>query len=123
MADLGFAKKLRPIYMYLVALVSVVVFVIGSVTLLNTALKTWVFPVTSYYGNSIYNCSPESIKGMGGFETTEECIAYFDEQDRVNFKNELYRDLSFGISMTTISLIIWFLHMWFIAKDRKENES
>lgn len=122
MAEFGFAKKLRPIYMYLVALVSVVVFVIGSVTLLNAALKTWVFPVDSWYGDTAWNCSAENMKNMGTFKTTEECIAYYNEQDAKNVKNELYRDLSFGISMTTISLIIWLLHMWFIARDKKENE-
>lgn len=123
MAEFGFAKKLRPIYMYLVALISVVVFVIGTVTLLNVALKTWVFPVTSWYGSDpAWNCSAENMKNTGTFDTTEDCIVYYEELDKKNLTDETYRDLSFGISMATISLIIWLLHMWFIAKDRKENE-
>lgn len=117
----GFVKSLRTIYLYLVSLICVVVFIIGSVTLINTALKTWVFPVTSWYGSDpVWNCSAENMKNMGTFETTADCIVYYEELDAKNYKNQLYNDISFGISMTVISLIIWLLHMSFIRKEKKD---
>jgi hypothetical protein len=120
----GLVKVLRTVYLYLVSLICVVVFIIGSVTLINTALKTWVFPVENWgYSDPAMSCNSENMKSAGlTFKTTEECVAYYDELDAKNYRNQLYNDISFGISMTTISLIIWLLHMSFIKKDKKEND-
>lgn len=118
----SFVKSLRTIYLYLVSLICVVVFIVGSVTLINTALKTWVFPVGNWgYSDPAMNCNSENMKNIGlTFKTTEECIAYYEELDAKNYKNQLYSDISFGISMTVISLIIWLLHMSFIRKEKKD---
>lgn len=115
-------KVLRTVYLYLVSLICVVVFIIGSVTLINTALKTWVFPVGNWgYSDPAMNCNSENMKNIGlTFKTTEECVTYYEELDAKNYKNQLYNDISFGISMTVISLIIWLLHMSFIRKEKKD---
>lgn len=116
------AKTFKVIYMYLVALISVIVFIIGSVTLLNTALKTWVFPTNGYYYNDYsYNCTAEGMKSNVAFKTTEECLAHYEELDKKNAVNQRNMDLSFGVSMALVSLPIWLLHMAMIKKDKKHD--
>lgn len=124
------SKNLRTVYMYLVALISVVVFVIGAVNLINTALKTWVFPTTGYYymEDPIMNCNNEMAIAkenpenyVFNFETKEECVAYYEEYNQKQAVNERNMDIAFGIAMTVVSLPIWLLHMWFIKKDKRRE--
>ncbi|MBT3704987.1 hypothetical protein HOG17_04385 [Candidatus Peregrinibacteria bacterium] len=119
MSDLS--KTLRTIYMYLVALVSVIVFIIGAVNLINTSLETWVFPTDggSYYEDFSWQCDEEET--VSRWETTEECLEYYEAQNAKRAVSNRNRDFAFGVSMTVVSLPIWLLHMWFIAKDRKKN--
>jgi len=116
--------------MYLAALISLVVFIIGSVTLINTALKAWVFPVSEsyYYDDPAMNCRNELTLAKGGqegyvskFESEEQCVTYYEEFNRKQNSHQRNRDLSFGLSMTIVALPIWILHMSFIRKDRKEE--
>lgn len=116
--DLGATFKV--IYMYLVALISVIVFIIGSVNLIDTALKTWVFPTTGYYQDYSYNCNKEGLKNSG-FKNNEECLAHFAKVEQKDAVNQRNKDLSFGVSMTAVSLPIWLLHMAMIRKDKKKN--
>ena len=106
----GLAKNLRAIYMYLVSLVCVVVFIIGAVNLLNTALKTWVFP-TNEYEMSYYS-------EYDDLEMTPEEQEIQRKEVNVSRRNQ---DLAFGVSMTVVSLPIWLLHMWFLKRDKKKN--
>jgi hypothetical protein len=128
MSDLS--KTLRTIYMYLVALVSVIVFIIGAVNLINTSLETWVFPTDggNYYEDPVWQCnnelSPELVddkKVESRWATMEECVEYYEARNVKRGVSERNRDFAFGVSMTIVSLPIWLLHMWFIAKDRKKN--
>ena len=121
MSDLS--KTFRVIYMYLVALISVIVFIIGAVNLIDTGLRSWVFPVDGYYyEDPLGNCSVGLMKEEGRFETTEECEEHYEAQKARNVQNQLNRDLAFGISMTVVSLPIWLLHLGMIRKDRKRNQ-
>jgi len=130
MSDLS--KTLRTVYMYLVALISVVVFVIGAVNLINTALKAWVFPTSGdyYMEDPVMTCNSQMAMdkesslinyGSFNFETKEECIAYYEERNEVQAVNQRNNDIAFGISMTVVSLPIWLLHIWFIRKDMREE--
>ena len=126
------AKTLRTVYMYLVSLISVVVFIIGAVNLIDTALETWVFPASGgdRYGDPMMQCDgqlgieegvPVKPQGTVVWDSAEECVEYYEdrnEQERVNDRNS---DLRFGISMTVVSLPIWLLHMWFIKQDKKKR--
>ena len=130
MSDL--AKTLRTVYMYLVALISVIVFIIGAVNLLNTALETWVFPTDGggYYEDLTWQCdgvlTPEDVDGketVSRWETTAECVEYYEAQNIKRNVGQRNRDFAFGISMTVVSLPIWLLHMWFIKKDKKRGNA
>lgn len=123
------ASTLRTVYMYLVALISVIVFIIGAVNLLNTALNTWVFPAGDYYwSDPVIECNSQlEISEAEGsiskfrWETMDECVEYYEERDAKQDRNDRNRDLAFGISMTVVSLPIWVLHMWFIKQDKKRK--
>jgi len=117
--------------MYLVALISVIVFIIGSVNLINTSLETWVFPTDggSYYEDPLWQCNNElnpveidDRKVESKWATTEECIEYYEGMNEKRTLNNRNRDFAFGISMTLVSLPIWLLHMWFIRRDKKRKQ-
>jgi len=101
----------------------VIVFIIGSVTLINTALQTWVFESSGsyYYGDITYNCTKESMKLNGLFTDKDTCLKYYEEQQAKEAKNQRNRDISFGIAMAVVSLPIWVLHMY-LAKAAKKDE-
>ena len=128
MSDLS--KTLRTIYMYLVALISVVVFVIGAVNLINTTLETWVFPTDGWdhHEDPVIACNDQAVSAEKylesvtfSWESTEDCVAYYEEQNAKERINDRNRDFAFGISMTVVSLPIWLLHMWFIKRDKKRK--
>jgi len=101
----------------------VIVFIIGSVTLINTALQTWVFETNGYdyYGDITYNCTKESMKLNGLFTDKDACLKYYEEQQAKQAENQRNRDISFGIAMAVVSLPIWFLHMYLAKAARKEE--
>lgn len=119
------ASTLRTIYMYLVALISVIVFIIGAVNLINTSLETWVFPTDGgwSYEDPLWQCEnkPVAEEGSMVWDSTEECVEYYEGLNEKRSVNNRNRDFAFGISMTIVSLPIWLLHMWFIKKDRKRQ--
>jgi len=117
-----FTKILRALYFYIVSAICVVVFIIGSVTLIKTALETWVLPVTNdSYDQSIYGCAEESMKGMS-FANRDECVAYYKEQSISQARNRKNEDLSFGVAMTVVSFPIWLIHLS-LAKSGKKKDN
>ncbi len=126
------SKSLRTVYMYLASLISLVVFIIGAVTLLNTALQSWVFPSTGYYyyedpvmtcDNQLQMSKTEPKIVAFNFENRDACIAYYEARNEEQTENQRNMDIAFGIAMTVVSLPIWLLHMWFIRRDKKGGEA
>lgn len=121
----GFGKTLKIMYLYLVSLICVIVFVIGAVILINTALKAWVFPVDNvyYYGPmSVDNCSAQILKDSKLFETPDNCMKYYEEQQVKEATNQRNMDLAQGVAMTVVSLPIWLFHMYLAKKEKKQGE-
>jgi len=118
-----FVHILKSLYFYLVSFACVIVFIIGSVTLINTALQTWVFESSGYYygGDVSYSCTKESMKMNGLFADKDECLKYYQDIQDKDARNQRNRDISFGIAMAVVSLPIWVLHMY-LAKAAKKDE-
>jgi len=118
----NFVKVLRALYFYVVSAICVIVFIIGSVTLIKTALEAWVFPVTDGYSydQSIYSCGPESMKGMS-FANKDECVTYYKDQAETQNNNQRNRDLAFGVAMTVVSFPLWLAHLWMVKLDKKKD--
>ena len=121
----GFAKTLKTVYLYLVSLICVIVFVIGAVILINTALRTWVFPVNSdfYYGPMpVDACTAQNLKDNTLFGTKEECVKYYEDQQTKNAVNQRNIDLAEGVAMTVVSFPIWLFHMYLAKREKKQGE-
>lgn len=117
-----FVHILKSLYFYLVSFACVIVFIIGSVTLINTALQTWVFHTGGYYmGDVSYNCTKEAMKGNGLFTDKAECLKYYEDQNQKNADNQKKMDISFGVAMTLVSFPIWLLHMWMAKREKKQE--
>lgn len=116
-----FVHILKSLYFYLVSFACVIVFIIGTVTLINTALQTWVFHTNGYNYDVSYNCTKESMKLNGFFTDKAECMKYYEEQNAKSAANQRNMDISFGIAMALVSLPIWVLHMY-LAKVAKKDE-
>ena len=119
-----FVHILKSLYFYLVSFACVIVFIIGAVTLINTALQTWVFESNgNYYGGDVsYNCTKESMKMNGLFTNKDECMKYYQDIQDKDAQNQRNRDISFGIAMAVVSLPIWVLHMYLAKAAKKEED-
>lgn len=130
-------KIIRTVYLYIAALVSLIFVAVGSGTLLNTALKTYVFPKAEKGGYSRCNEQPP-VYGLDGMKnsnlTTEEqkqqianLITDYENWKKNNSGEECYsaeRQSSVvdAITMIVIALPIYLLHWRIIKKEKEEKE-
>lgn len=132
-------KLIRSIYLYLAALVSLIFVATGTGTLLNTALKFYVFPKAEKGGFSqcnqqppVYALDKSSYAGVATEDQKmqlENLLRDYDEWKRNNTGEECYsaqRQSSTvdSLTMLIIALPICLLHWRIIKKDKdaKENE-
>jgi hypothetical protein len=129
-------KIVRTVYLYIAALVSLIFVAVGTGTLLNTALKTYVFPKAQKGGYSRCNQQPP-VYGLDGTKdanvTTEQqkqqianMLADYENWKKDNSGEECYsaeRQSSVvdAITMILVALPICLLH-WRIIKREKEKE-
>ncbi|MEI7426158.1 MAG: hypothetical protein WCK16_04535 [Candidatus Moraniibacteriota bacterium] len=130
-------KIIRTVYLYIAALVSLIFVAVGSGTLLNTALKAYVFPKAEKGGYGRCNQQPpvyniESAKDST--LTTEEqkeqitnALADYENWKKDNSGEECYsteRQSSIvdAITMIIIALPICLLHWRIIKKEKEDNE-
>ncbi len=109
--NLSWIKK---VYLYLVSLISLVIFVIASIMLINLAMKTWVFPKADhdiYYPTyapatcvdaNDTNCKPVS---------TEE----YEKQAVEQRSAQKQRDASQALAMIIVATPVFFYH-WKLAR-------
>ena len=133
------AKLIRSIYLYLAALVSLIFVAVGSGTLLNTALKFYVFPKAEKGGFSqcnqqppVYALDKSTYIGVATEDQKsqlENLLRDYEEWKRNNTGEECYsaqrQSTSVdAITMILIALPILLVHWRIIKKDKdiKENE-
>jgi hypothetical protein len=131
---------IRTIYLYLFALLGLVLIIIGSVRFLDMALKTFVFKQAdedrriNYRMPEIY--LTKEIGEKIGTETTEvaltedevlqinRCISSYDDwketRDNVDpIASQKQRDASISLSMMLVGLPLYLYHWGVIKKDKK----
>ena len=130
-------KIIRTAYLYIAALASLIFIAIGTGTLLNTALKTYIFPKAEKGGYGRCNEQPpvyrlDNLKGIN--LTTEEqkeeianLIADYENWKKENSGEECYsaeRQSSFvdAITMIVIASPICLAHWRMIKKEKEEKE-
>lgn len=139
----AFATWIRPIYLYLVSLVAVIVFIIGSVTLLNLLVRNYVFGLkTSYYNNPRYACesyltlkettsSDFTVRGLPAPSGTtitlndqqrkslyDKCIEQQKEDQLLQEKYDFANNVSWSFSMLLVSSLVFAFHWRLVRKER-----
>ena len=132
-------RLIRNIYLYLVALVGLVVFIIGSVGIINLVFKNYVFRVADY----VYESAAPGLKGpcnipypdsypqssdikarpliMPSEEEVKLCKQGMLEQQRLQQQNQIGRDFSIAIAQILIGLPLWLIHWRIIQKEYHKN--
>lgn len=121
---------IRFIYLYLISAITFIVFIIGAVTLVNQALKTFVFGVEEY---DYYETRPVQVmidcSGYEG-EDLDNCIRKQEiaieksenEMPKSRYTNEVKRTLSIGIAQVLVAFPLWIFHWRIIERDRRRRE-
>jgi hypothetical protein len=116
--------------MYLVCLVAVITFIIGSISALNVTLKYFVFDLKTPQWeqspqtvcNEVYKYPSKKLNTNGQFEiplTEEEiakCIETTTQQQLEQGKKQALETLAWALAALLISLPVWFYHWRFIKK-------
>lgn len=132
-------RVIRNIYLYLVAMIGLIVFVMGSVGILNHVLQTYVFGVNEYnvwvppYPPKSGQCyqpyadmtdpSPVTKRLIPPTqEETEICLQEEKKQQEQNRRNNIGRELSIAIAQILIGLPLWLFHWGVIQKEYKRKD-
>ncbi len=106
--------SLKKAYLYLVSVISLVICVIGGITLLNMGLKTYVFTKADrdYYGGPcIAKYNPDGSQSPCSAEET----ARQEEQSNNARSAQKQRDAAQALSMIIVAAPVWWFH-WRLAK-------
>lgn len=115
--------NIRKIYLYVVSLVALIIIVIGSITLLNMALKAWIFTKADRYASyPMMKPDPEFCKVQNGIKAPPECDAnYLEQQKKAEEENrasQQQRDAANSLAMILVGSPVFYFH-WRLA--RKET--
>ncbi len=91
-------KWIKPTYFYLVSIITIVIFIVGAIGIINMSLKRYVFNVTEYHRPTIV-CEP------GG-----DCKKPSDEEITQQERDQFARDMSQFLAMLLVSAPIFLFH-------------
>ena len=109
--------NIRRVYLYLTSLIGLVLILIGSVQLLNLALKAWIFTKADdqfYYGACERPMAVETGKPVPEFDE-EKCKTQQVEQRSARRQNQAAN----AIAMILVGTPVWMYH-WNKVKDERE---
>lgn len=120
----------RFIYLYLIAAITFITFVIGAVGIVDTVMKSYVFHVDDYYYSQPYMVCEKYTMGKDGVyidnPNYQPCLDMQKEAENQRVKkpisDDTARNLSIGIAQVLIAFPLWIFHWRIIEKDRKENQ-
>lgn len=133
---------IRAIYLYIFTLLGLVLIIIGSVKLIDIALKTFIFkqadeeqrisyiipPVTigSDIERKIEDNSEEVVLTEEEINQINQYIAYYNEwkekRDSIDpVTTERQRDISNSLAMMLIGLPLYLYHWGLIKKEKSQN--
>jgi hypothetical protein len=119
--------NIKKIYLYVVSVITLVIMVWGGITLVNMALKAWVFTKADRYIAYPYpksNCEQivEQKDGSASVARMPECEPGFEEEqrkaDEQNRAAQNQRDAAQSIAMILVASPVFYFH-WRLA--RKES--
>lgn len=104
--------SLKKAYLYLVSVITLVIWVIGAIMLLNMGLKTWVFTKAdqNYYS---YPCpTAPDTKDVGCDQATMDRQKKMEDENRAAQKQ---RDAAQALAFIIVGVPVWYGH-WRLAK-------
>ena len=133
---------IRLVYLYLMTAIGLVVFIIGSVTLLNIALKMYVFTQAdsdnwnNYRPSALYptteKAQVEAIKSCNQLtEADQAIIAQWLKdyqktavaEEKIDYQRaQRERDAARGLAMILVGFPIYWIHWSLIKRDKKDKE-
>lgn len=119
-------QHIKKIYLYLVSVIALVIWVIGSIMLVNMALKTWVFPkadnFTYYPYPAKVDCERMNAEKAGNPSlyvdpscTDPNYAAQMEERQKEERSAQKQRDAAQALAMIVIAAPVWYFH-WRLAK-------
>lgn len=106
--------NLRLLYLYLFSFVGLLITVIGSIQMVDLALKKYVFKVNDYFGGPAFPVTDEKGKVIQSVEEVKM-------QQELESNNQTKRNFSTAISMITIGAPLYLYHWKTIKKESKEK--
>ena len=110
--------------MYLVALISLIIIVVGSIQLIDLGLKQWVFTKADqdYYAYPIskIDCSQISEKEKAGMPECTDPNYYIDQeqQQRDSRDAQKQRQASTAIAMIVVGSPVFYFHFKLARKEQ-----
>jgi len=120
-----FKKIVNNLYLYIFSTVGLVIFMVGSIGLVNVVLKTYIFPLTHYqeYWNDVYGCQWKTNTDgtpLSGDDLVV-CEAKQEEERVISDSDARKRDIARGIAEVIIGTPIWIYH-WMVIRKKKDEE-
>lgn len=100
---------IRKIYLYLVTLIGIVIFVIGTIQLLDLGLKAYIFKQADFD----YYSMPVSPEGKSEFNETE-----YKKQMEQNRLAQKQRQASSAIAMIVVGFPLYLYHWQTLKKEK-----
>ncbi|MBF8280871.1 MAG: hypothetical protein HW383_644 [Candidatus Magasanikbacteria bacterium] len=123
-------KLVRNIYLYIVSLITLIMMLVATHSLIDVALRTWVFtkvdieqscPYEPYY----YGPYPAKPMAADGKLSEAERLKLCEEnkkQQTIQRISERQRELVRDIALLLIGIPLFAVHMLIIRKDRREDK-
>jgi hypothetical protein len=102
---------LEHVYFYLVSFISLILIIIGAVTITQTAIS-YITPINGEYSPYTMRDNPDMLRWEERFgaEFVEQERERFEALSRENMGRSLIRDLVNGIAFITIALPVYLYH-------------
>lgn len=124
-------RVIRNVYLYLVAMIGLIVFLFGAVGLTNNIIKNYVFGADDYryispFGTECaqtYSKDPtSSVMVERTPEEIAECERRIEEQNELNRRNDMAREFSINIAQLVIGLPVWLFHWGIIQREYRKKK-
>lgn len=126
MKDMNKYPLIRRIYLYLFALVGLLLITIGCVRLVSLALKTYVFKQADiYYNYPMAKPVPAALEGEVATSTvqrepTKEEIKEFEEKQRTSNRQ---REAAESIAFIVVGVPLYLYHWRAIKRDKEAEQN
>lgn len=107
---------IRALYLYIFALLGLVLIIIGGIRFLDMGLKTFVFTKAEQEYDYRYSVPVKEVE-----DTERQCPELISQSDYVTSRR--HRDASINLALILIGLPLYLYHWTLIKREIKQKES